>query len=315
MAAAQETHVQTGERVADLLDELARAAGPQARDLAEELVRSLVEFYGAGLERAVRLLEEAPAGTDPVRLLAADELVAALLILHDLHPEYTLTRAQRALDEVRPYLGSHAGDVEITALESGEEGRTLRLALRGSCDGCPSSAQTVRWTIEEAIARLAPEIDNVEVEGVAEPEPPALLQIMSHPPGATPANARGGPAGPPPAVTPEGATWHTLAAPAPVRSGESAVRDVAGLPVLLIRTRTGLYAYRDRCPGCGSRLGGGKLLPEDDPARLRCPVCTAEYDVRLAGRGERGHLEPVPLLENDHVVKVALPQLLQEAHR
>ncbi|MBK3603383.1 NifU family protein, partial [Streptomyces sp. MBT54] len=25
----------------------------------------------------------------------------------------------------------------------------LRLRLRGSCDGCPSSTQTVRWTIED----------------------------------------------------------------------------------------------------------------------------------------------------------------------
>ena len=32
-------------------------------------------------------------------------------MLHDLHPLDVDTRIQRALDKVRPYLGSHAGGV------------------------------------------------------------------------------------------------------------------------------------------------------------------------------------------------------------
>ena len=44
--------------------------------------------------------------------LLADPLVESLLLLHDLHPLDVDTRIQRALDRVRPYLGSHAGGVE-----------------------------------------------------------------------------------------------------------------------------------------------------------------------------------------------------------
>jgi hypothetical protein len=52
--------------------------------------------------------------------------------------------------------------------------------LEGTCNGCPSSAATLRHAIEDAVARAAPELDGVAAEGVAEPGPPSqLLQIGS----------------------------------------------------------------------------------------------------------------------------------------
>ncbi|MDX3850113.1 NifU family protein [Streptomyces sp. AK02-01A] len=307
--AATAKEQQAGERITALLDELGRSTGPAGRDLADELVRSIVEFYGTGLARVVELLDGAPDGTDPLELLGADELVGGLLVLHDLHPEDTMTRVGRALDEVRPYLGSHAGDVDVAGIVPDEEadgagGQILRLRLRGSCDGCPSSAQTVRWTIEEAVARRAPEISRVEVEGVAEEKPgPKLLQIMSRPPddatGARPA----GPAEDAPAE------WHPLPAFSSLADGESTVCEVAGTPLVLVRLPGDLYAYRDHCPACAGRLGAAAV----DGGRLRCPSCAAEYDIRGAGQGDRGRLGPVPLLEENGSVRVALPGVLLAA--
>ncbi|KOV60514.1 NifU family protein [Streptomyces sp. MMG1121] len=281
----------TGERIAALLDEVARTADPQVRATAEELVRTLVEFYGEGLSRAVRLLGNAPHGADPLAVLAADELVADLLILHDLHPEDTLTRVEHALDKVRPYLGSHAGDVDVLGLDDGTaDGPVLRLRLRGSCDGCPSSAQTVRWTIEEAVARVAPEIARVDVEGATDATGPHLLQILPHRPEDAP-----GPA----------AHWHSVRADRlPAREHAFATVQVDGTTLLFVRLPGGLYAYRDRCPGCGTRLAEAALAGD----LLRCAGCAAEYDVRHAGTGTRGHLEPLPLLEDAGAVRVALPE-------
>ncbi|MFD4549718.1 NifU family protein [Streptomyces sp. NPDC058466] len=299
----------TGERIAALLDALARQAGPEARDTADELVRCLVEFYGEGLARTVRLLRSAPDGADPLAVLTADELVSDLLILHDLHPEDTVTRVGRALDKVRPYLGSHAGDVEVTELDmEATQGPTLRLKLRGSCDGCPSSTQTVRWTIEEAVARIAPEVAHIEVEGMAEdtqqqPQEQPLLQILPH----RPDDAPGGPAasGPQASAGPgDPARWYIVGPHAlPARDRATGVTDVAGQPLLLVRLPGHLYAYRDRCPACGASLAAAAL----DGELLRCAACAAEFDVHRAGRGDRGHLEPVPLLEEDGSVRVALP--------
>ncbi|NEE57385.1 hypothetical protein G3M55_74165, partial [Streptomyces sp. SID8455] len=193
-----------------------------------------------------------------------------------------------------------AGDVDVAGLDTeAPEGPVLRLRLRGSCDGCPSSTQTVRWTIEEAVARLAPEIAHIEVEGVTQ-EPAAagqpLLQIQPRPP----ADAPTGSAAEPP-------HWHTLATPAlPARDHATRVADIEGNALLLVRLPGNLYAYRDRCPGCGADLRTAPL----DGEFLCCAECAARFDVRHAGRGEHTHLEPLPLLEEEGAVRVALPELL-----
>ena len=144
-----------GAQVEALLAEFASASDPTIAGRAEELVRLLVEFYGAGLARIMELLDE-----QSVAALLGDRLVAGMLVLHDLHPQSTEQRVLAALERVRPYLGSHAGDVEYLGLDA--DG-TVRLRLAGSCEGCPSSAMTVKMAIEKGIEELAPEITKVEV--------------------------------------------------------------------------------------------------------------------------------------------------------
>jgi Fe-S cluster biogenesis protein NfuA len=146
------------EQVEALLDEVETFPEPQ-REVATELVRALLDMYGEGLSRIVAACDV------PVE----DELVAHLLLLHGLHPVPVRERVIGALDEVRPYLASHGGGVELLDVADG----VVRLRLEGSCNGCPSSAATLRGAVEEAIARAAPDVERVETEGVAEP----LLQI------------------------------------------------------------------------------------------------------------------------------------------
>jgi Fe-S cluster biogenesis protein NfuA len=129
---------------------------------AVEAVQAVVELYGEALARIV-------AGADPVE----DELVSQLLLVHDLHPVDIETRCRRALEEVRPYLGSHGGDVEFLGVEGG----VARLRLAGTCNGCPSSTVTLKNAIEEALLKAAPDLERIEAEGVAEPTP--LVQIGS----------------------------------------------------------------------------------------------------------------------------------------
>src|SRR5207248_3312366 len=111
-----------------------------------------------------------------VQRLLDDPLVASLLVLHDLHPIDVETRIQRALDKVRPYLGSHAGGVKFLGVDGA--GRA-QLRLEGTCNGCPSSTVTVKMTIERAIEEAAPEVLGVDVEGVATP---GLIQLETGPP-------------------------------------------------------------------------------------------------------------------------------------
>ena len=159
-----------GDRIEQLLGQIRAAADPATADTAEEVVRLVVELYGAGLERAVEL-----AGPEALERLVEDELVASLLVLHGLHPKDTETRVVEALDKVRPYLGSHAGGVELLGVDP--QG-VVRLRLEGSCDGCPSSTMTVKLAIERAIEEAAPEVTAVEVENLTREPEPQLLQIQ-----------------------------------------------------------------------------------------------------------------------------------------
>ena len=70
--------------------------GPVARERAEELVRLVTDLYGAGLERLLEVLADA-GRLDEALLdaLAADELVASLLLVHGLHPYDVGTRVAR----------------------------------------------------------------------------------------------------------------------------------------------------------------------------------------------------------------------------
>jgi len=164
----------TGERVEALLAELRSQAGPQAAATAEELVSSLVELYGAGLARITEIVAEAEP--ELMDKLIADPLVESLLLVHDLHPLNTSTRVRRAVEEVLPQLGSHAGDVEYLGLD---EAGVLRLRLEQR--GC--LAETVRDLIEKAVAGAAPEAAGVEIELVQPPAEPTLLQITRRPAG------------------------------------------------------------------------------------------------------------------------------------
>jgi Fe-S cluster biogenesis protein NfuA len=155
-----------------LLDRLDALPDVAARETATATVQGLLALYGEGLGRMVDRLGPAQA-----RALAEDELVSHLLLLHGLHPVPVEQRVRDALDGVRPYLGSHGGDVELLGVADG----VVRLRLQGSCEGCPASAMTLKLAIEEAVLAAAPDVDAVEAEGVDEPEHAALLQIECSP--------------------------------------------------------------------------------------------------------------------------------------
>ena len=284
-----------------MLAEFASTSDPAIAGRAEELVSLLVEFYGAGLARILELLDE-----QAVSSLLADKSVAGLLVLHDLHPQSTEERVLAALERVRPYLGSHAGGVEYLGLD--DDG-TVRLRLAGSCDGCPSSALTVKMAIEKGIEDVAPEVTKVEVEGMV-PDPasqPAarsadgrtllpLHQVSKQP--EAPAS-----------------TWVQVDGIADLGQGQVVPMLVAGIAAVVCNVAGSLYAYADRCPVCGSGLTGGKLVG----ALLACPGCTQRYDVVRAGRGwdesnnkaatsSAGvHLDPLPLLAENGGVRIAVP--------
>lgn len=127
---------------------------PEVREMARELVRTLLGFHREVIRKSLELVPE-----DVATRLASDALVSRALLLHGLHPEALTDRVERALEKVRPYLGSHGGSVELLGVDEGR----IRIRLQGSCQGCPSSEATVRGALEEAILAEAPDAEALEV--------------------------------------------------------------------------------------------------------------------------------------------------------
>lgn len=139
---------QLSARVEALLDRF------ENRTQGEELLRALVTLYGEGLRRVLAAVECSRDAQAIVDELCADEFVASLLLVHDLHPVPLRTRIERALDKARPYIRSHGGEVEVLAVGGG----VVELRLSGTCDGCPASSATMKLNIEREIRALAPEV-------------------------------------------------------------------------------------------------------------------------------------------------------------
>ena len=280
---------ETSERIDELLDELGQSAVPAVMERVEELMRSVLTLYGAGLDRVMELADHS-ADEGLVRRLADDDVVGNLLILHDLHPDDVLTRVQAALDQVRPYLGSHAGGVELLGVDAES---VAHLKLEGSCDGCASSALTVQSAIEDAIMVAAPDVVAVVAEGMVDPGP-ALLQIQpfrARDERETPADTAG---------------WQHLELDVSPRTLAQVNLGDARLAVANLDGT--LVAYLDRCPSCGAALSGGSLAADV----LTCSSCGQGYDARRAGRtiDDTGGspMVPVPLLPEHGGWKAALPQ-------
>jgi Fe-S cluster biogenesis protein NfuA/nitrite reductase/ring-hydroxylating ferredoxin subunit len=275
-----------GDRIQTLLDASA-AGGAAARERAEQLVREVTDLYGAGLERMMQIAVAAnPALAEA---FTGDDLVASLLLVHGLHPHTVERRIADALDSVRPYLGSHGGDVHLLEVD----GDVVRLRFSGSCKSCPSSAVTLELAVEDAVRAAAPEISSIEVVA-AEKDPGSgvipteslLTRLRSNGDRST--------------------AWQPAPELAQLTPGEVGGFFVAGVPVLACRVGEDLYAYQDRCANCTGSLAGAQL----DGAVLRCPRCGAGFDAVHAGASVDGavHLDPIPLLVRDGVLSMAIAE-------
>jgi Fe-S cluster biogenesis protein NfuA len=163
------------QKIETLLETIEASADPNIRAAATELMQTTMEMHAGAIERLMDVVfESVPQGREVIDKLAEDETVESLLLLYGLHPLDMEDRVLRALDKVRPYLESHGGNVEILGISEG----AVRLKLQGSCNGCSSSAMTLKTAIEESIYESAPDIVSLEVEGVVDPHAtPALVQI------------------------------------------------------------------------------------------------------------------------------------------
>jgi len=156
-------HQQTG-RIEELIRKLESSADPGSLATARELVRSLMEIYGAGLERiAATLAQKGEAGRAILEELGRDDLVGNLLAANGLHPLDLETRVRSALDKLGARLRSQGG-VDLLGIDEG----AIRLRLRSTASGCGSSAGSLKSVVEEALYEAAPDLVHLTIEVVEE---------------------------------------------------------------------------------------------------------------------------------------------------
>ena len=255
-------------RVQELTAQLETFPDVRARQTSEELVAAILEMYGEGLARVMELVDDESRAA-----LCEDELVAGLLLIHDLFPVPLEERVEQALDGIRPYMESHGGQVTLLGIEDG----IVHLRLEGSCKSCRASSSTLELAVRQALEQAAPDLEGMEVEGVLE-ESQGL-----------------------PTVSPTAPSWFEVDVP----SGPLTAASVGEQALVIAEVEGTLLAFANRCADCGGPLDTGTLVE----GALTCPSCSRSYFLPRAGRSmddDGFQLGPVPLLRDNGSVKVAL---------
>ena len=257
-------------------------------DRAVAELEALVEtLEREGDERALLLLELIDAIHRPAleRLLAGDTedaVARAVLAMYGLTDVDPRVLVEAGLDQVRPYIHSHGGRVELLDVDDG----VVHLRMTGACHGCAASAMTLKRGIEEALRDGYPEFREVvahEPEGRA--AGPQLIQLEGAESLRRPRFAEVGDSVPP--------------------RGEMRATDVEGTGVLLVNLNGEIYALRDACPVDGRPLAGGRL---GEDGVVVCPWHNCAYDARSGARlDEDGEgVAVVPVAGTEDAPRVAV---------
>jgi Fe-S cluster biogenesis protein NfuA/nitrite reductase/ring-hydroxylating ferredoxin subunit len=271
-----------GQRIEKLVEKIQALEDAAARVMLQECLEAVLNFYGHGLGRILQVIEKTgPEGKKVQDALLHDGGISGLLLIHGLHPIPLEKRLSGALDKVRPYMQSHGGNVELLSLEND----FALLKLEGHCKTCPSSAVTLELAVRNAIEEACPDLAGFEVEGMVGKGAHPAGESFEHNPKAAP-------------------EWTPLKNAGQLHDGGLMSVPTETEPLLVCRIEGQLYAYRDRCPGCNMPLHLGNL----NATTLTCGM-GHRFDVRHAGIGLDDtdlHLDPIPLLEQQGEIKVAL---------
>lgn len=119
---------------------------------------SIEELNREAFLRLIRILRQDPVSAARLKEAVRDPLIFGVLRFHGLVKQPLQERVERALEEVRPMLKGHGGDVELVGMPAAD---TVELRLVGACHGCPASGQTLTEGVERAIRAHCPEIQHI----------------------------------------------------------------------------------------------------------------------------------------------------------
>lgn len=177
-----------------------------------------------------------------LREAVADPVVHGVLQFHGLLREPLERRLERALDEIRPFMHAHGGDVELVRFVPSDAVEVRLTGACHACHGCPASSETLREGVERSIHTHCPEI--VHIRQVSKgPARPAADGMQFISPFA--ANADQG--------------WTEAALLADIPEGGVTERKIAGRSVLLSRREGRVSCFDNACAHLGMPLEIGNV--------------------------------------------------------
>src|ERR1044071_3977051 len=94
--------LERAQHIDGLIREIDEVADPNLRAKALDLIQSLMDLHGAGLEKMMEIIAQAgEPGYAIFDNFARDDLIGSLLLVYGLHPLDLETRVRRTIDKVR----------------------------------------------------------------------------------------------------------------------------------------------------------------------------------------------------------------------
>ena len=110
-------------------------------DLKHGIISYINDFYSQGNNVVIK---KTPASSDQKNLEKFDDVINKINEILD--------------SKVRPAVAKDGGDIKFKSFEHG----VVKVELRGSCSGCPSSIMTLKQGVQNLLCHYIPEVKKVE---------------------------------------------------------------------------------------------------------------------------------------------------------
>lgn len=163
MSDEEYSYRQAWEHIADLAEQLLSHGDPVVSETAQELLDWVDAVHRDGLGRLVEMIRSW-RGEIFLESVSRDEVTGTLLTAYGLGESAEVEAeaaeaVEAALQQVRPLVESHGGHIEVDSVTDG----VVRVRMKGTCDGCPSSSATLTYGVEAALREHWPNFRRLEL--------------------------------------------------------------------------------------------------------------------------------------------------------
>ena len=239
------------------LEALAHDWPAEQRNAAQARGEAIDALNAAAFRRLIRSLQAVPGMSAALREAAGDEIVYAVLRRHGILKPSLFEKIDQALDEIRPSLASHGGDVELVAVEE----TSVVVKFLGACDGCPASALTFYSGVKKTIQDKFPHITEVkQTKGLSSANCQSGQSDVDHTS---------------PFANFQKADWTPTIAFSAIQDRQTEIVEIDGESILLTRLADKITGFKNACAHMGMAMDGGEI----EDGIITCPYHGFQYSL------------------------------------